>query len=114
MNSDAFSGDVATTVAGVAAVAALATYLAVKINRGSKATNETKDGENQTPAQTTVTGPAAAGSNDCELAAVFAAAIAAMTGEDASTLQVVSYRKTGQTAPVWNVKGRYDYLAGKL
>ena len=114
MNSEAFSGDVATTVAGVAAVAALATYLAVKINRGSKAADGTNSGDNQNSGHATAASPATAGTNDCELAAVFAAAISAMTGEDASTLRVVSYRKTGQTAPVWNVKGRYDYLAGKL
>ena len=49
-----------------------------------------------------------------ELIAVFAAAIAAMTGESASGIRVCSYRKTGQTAPIWNVQGRHDYIGGKL
>ena len=49
-----------------------------------------------------------------ELIAVFAAAIAAMTGRSASDIRVCAYRKTGQTAPIWNVKGRHDYISGKL
>jgi hypothetical protein len=45
---------------------------------------------------------------------VFAAAIAALTGESVSQLRIVSFRKTGQTAPAWNLRGRNDYLSGKL
>ena len=49
---------------------------------------------------------------DGELIAVFAAAIAQATGN--SEFRVVSYRRSGQAAPVWNIRGRNDYLSGKL
>ena len=49
-----------------------------------------------------------------ELIAIFAAAIAQTTGAGASSFRVVSYRKTGQNTPAWNVRGRNDYLSGKL
>ena len=48
------------------------------------------------------------------LIAIFAAAIAQSTGAEASSFRVVTYRKTGQNAPVWNISGRSEYLAGKL
>ena len=51
---------------------------------------------------------------DGELVAIFAAAIAQTKGAGAPSFRVVSYRKTGQNAPVWNIRGRNDYLSGKL
>ena len=49
-----------------------------------------------------------------ELIAVFAAAIAQFEGADAKPFRVVSYRRTNQTSPVWNLRGRSEYLSGKL
>jgi hypothetical protein len=49
-----------------------------------------------------------------ELAAVIAAAVAAFLGDGAAPFRVVSFRRTGQTAPAWNLRGREEYLSGKL
>jgi len=49
-----------------------------------------------------------------ELIAIFAAAIAQMTADATARFRVVSFRKTGQSAPAWNIQGRSDYIAGKL
>jgi len=50
-----------------------------------------------------------------ELIAIFAAAIAQMAGvTGAPPPRVISYRKTGQSAPVWNLRGRNEYLSEKL
>jgi hypothetical protein len=55
-----------------------------------------------------------AGIPEGELIAIFAAAIAYAAGVAAARFRVVSYRKTGQTSPVWNIQGRSDYMADKL
>lgn len=49
-----------------------------------------------------------------ELIAVFAAAIAEFECAGARPFRVVSFKRTGQTSPVWNLRGRSDYLYGKL
>jgi sodium pump decarboxylase gamma subunit len=51
---------------------------------------------------------------DGELIAVFAAAISAISGAAAGAIRIASYKKTGQTAPAWNLRGRNEYLSGKL
>jgi Na+-transporting methylmalonyl-CoA/oxaloacetate decarboxylase gamma subunit len=48
------------------------------------------------------------------LVAIFAAAIARSTDGDARQFRIVSYKKTGQRAPVWNLRGRNEYLSGKI
>ena len=48
------------------------------------------------------------------LIAVFAAAIAQIEGASASPFRIVSYVRSGQTSPVWNLRGRSEYLSGKL
>ena len=76
----------------------------------------------QSPNQTTAAIPdetdnAGARSADIpggELVAVLAAAIAYVTGADASSFRIVSYRRTRVITPVWNARGRYEYLSGKL
>jgi len=50
----------------------------------------------------------AAGLPGGELVAVLAGAIAHFTGGDVSSFRVVSYRRTGQTSPVWNLRARND------
>ena len=49
-----------------------------------------------------------------ELVAVFAAAIASMSSDGAAPFRIVSYRKTAQTATVWNLAGRQEYISGKF
>jgi len=56
----------------------------------------------------------AANPSENELIAVFIAAIIQATGGAVSTPRIVSFRKTGQNAPVWNLRGRNEYLSGKL
>ena len=119
MQNDTFSGDIAPIVASIAMVAAGAAYLTMKINRNSK--NDDGKSQKERPSTADTAGTAATDAagggvpaHTGELVAVLAAAIAAATDSDVSGIKVVSYRKTGQTAPIWNVKGRYDYLAGKL
>ena len=48
------------------------------------------------------------------LIAVFAAAIAQYAGMDEKAFRVVSYRRGNNNVPVWNLRGRNDYLSGKL
>ena len=52
--------------------------------------------------------------SDNELIAIFAAAIAYTTGAAASSFRVVSFKESNVGAPIWNVRGRNDYLSGKL
>ena len=49
-----------------------------------------------------------------ELVAIFAAVIAYSTGAAPSSFRVVSYKKAGAAAPIWNARARNDYLSGKL
>ncbi|MCL2164177.1 MAG: hypothetical protein FWH55_07255 [Oscillospiraceae bacterium] len=50
---------------------------------------------------------------DGELVAVLTAAVAA-TLDTETPFRVVSFRKSAQTSPAWNLMGRHEYLAGKL
>ena len=58
--------------------------------------------------------PETVGNPDGELVAIFAAAITQLRGAGTPKFRVVAYRKTGQNSPVWNIRGRNDYLSGKL
>lgn len=49
-----------------------------------------------------------------ELIAVFTAAIMCMTGAGAPAFRVTSFRRTGRNSPVWNARGRDEYISGKL
>ena len=68
------------------------------------------------PPQDTVDNSATGGPHirGSELVAVLAAAIACATGADAASFRVVSYKRTRINAPVWNARGRNDYLSAKL
>ena len=48
------------------------------------------------------------------LIAIITAAIAMATSDRGTPFKVVSFRKTGRTAPAWNIMGRQEYLAGKF
>ena len=47
-----------------------------------------------------------------KLIAIFAAAIAQTEG--AAPFRVVSFKRSARNAPAWNIRGRDDYLSGKL
>ena len=49
-----------------------------------------------------------------ELVAIFAAAIAHASGAGAQPFRVVSFRRTNMESPIWNRRGRIEYLSGKL
>jgi hypothetical protein len=49
-----------------------------------------------------------------ELIAVLAAAVAAAQDDSGTPFRVVSFKKSSQTAPVWNLMGRQEYISGKL
>ena len=48
-----------------------------------------------------------------ELIAVLTAAISQFTGDAAGSFRVVSYKRTGRSSPIWNLRGRDEYLSGK-
>jgi hypothetical protein len=81
---------------------------------GSQSSGTAADAGSQSAAGSETGGPGAATGGFGELIAVFAAAIAQFEGADAKPFRVVSYRRTSQTSPVWNLRGRSEYLSGKL
>ncbi|MCL2057950.1 MAG: OadG family protein [Oscillospiraceae bacterium] len=70
--------------------------------------------QSSAPKAAEASGAVGAGVATGELIAVITAAIAQLTGAAASSFRVVSFKKTGQSVPVWNIQGRNDYLSGKI
>ena len=51
---------------------------------------------------------------DSELIAVITAAIAAISADGGLPFRVVSFRRTSQASPAWNLAGRQEYLLAKM
>ena len=100
------------------AILAVLVWMFSRASRAKLATdtgNAAKESKTlESPAASEVIIESVSETNDELIAVLTAAVMASLQTQPHCELRVTSFRRIGQTAPVWNTAGRSEYIASKL